>query len=115
MIDATETAHLVDAMRHADTDEAQVAERRLYQALFSNPLGRAVLMHLLAKNGVGAVRGPNRPGENRAYEDGRMDAALEIMNAAGFDQASAVGMVVTDNLEGQEHDDDRERDEPTIE
>jgi hypothetical protein len=111
MAETPEAAELINAMRQGD----DVATRKLYQKVFANPLGRAVLMHILADSGLGVLRGSAMPNDVRAYEDGRQDAALEIMQRAGFDQASAAVMVITDNLEGQEHDGDGHGSEPIVE
>lgn len=99
--DAPDHVALLAQLRQGD--EAAVA--RAYKDIFGTPIGRLVLMHLASANGVGAVRGPGLSPADRAYHDGRSDAALEIIATAGFDQASVAVMVIADNLEGQEHDD----------
>lgn len=87
-----------DRAAGADVDLSEV-----YSRLFGQPLGRLALAHFLALCGVGSRKGPGLSGDDRAYSDGREDAAIELMTLAGFDEASLVVAVMTDQLEGQTH------------
>jgi hypothetical protein len=93
-------AALIAAMRRRDPR----ALREAYRRTFANELGRLVLADILATAGIGMVRGKDIAPDQRSYHDGRHDLAVEIMNSSGFDQASAVVMTMTDDLQGAEHD-----------
>lgn len=78
------------------------AIREAYRRTFSGDLGRVVLAHMLKDAGVGAVRGPEIPAEERGYHDGRADGAIMAMNLAGYDQPAAVVAVMTDEMKGED-------------
>lgn len=98
-VQAWDSARLIALIRRGDDQAATEAYRRT----FGTDLGRLVLVHFLAECGVGRFQGP-ASNEDRQYEAGRMDAAVKLMNAAGYDQASAAVMVLTDDLEGSGHE-----------
>lgn len=89
-----DAARLIADVRRG-TPEA-VAEA--YKMTFGHPFGRFVLAHFAAACGVGGKLGVG----DLKYHAGRHDAAVELINLAGFDQISAVVAVMTDNLEGSD-------------
>ena len=95
---------LIAQMRAGDGDRAFEARRLLYRRTFSTESGRAVLADFLMSMGVGAIRGPDLSRDERTFADGQAAAALTLMNAAGFDQPTAVMLLLTEKLEGQNHD-----------
>ena len=107
MTDATDEAprSAIDAGRliadlRGRGERYEVAIREAYQLTFGSELGRLVLAHHLADSGVGQLLGR----EALEYHAGRHDGAIALMNLAGFDNASAVLMVMTDNLEGADYE-----------
>lgn len=78
--------------------------KALEQALdvtFRNDLGRLVLARFLIACGVGTpIGGAGVSDADLRYAVGRHDAALELADLAGFDAASIVTSLATDNLEG---------------
>jgi hypothetical protein len=97
-----DTANLIARFRAGD----DAAMRLAYRRVFDSDFGRLVLTDMLASAGVGQqYAGP--PDLYALGEHlGAHNFALGVMNLAGFDQASAITMVMTDQLEGPRHDDD---------
>jgi hypothetical protein len=96
------------------------ALEQAYRLTFGTEWGRQVLAHVLFEAGVGAERGPELRGKQRAWADGHAACAQRIMRRAGFDEASAAVMVLSDQLEGRDdepgsrpRDDDRDH-EPDL-
>jgi hypothetical protein len=86
-----------------------------YLQTFGNELGRLVLAHVAGLAGVGMKYGGAPDLWSLGYHMGGHDLALDMINRAGFDQASAISMVMTGRLEGPEHErsanlDDRDHD-----
>jgi hypothetical protein len=107
--EAATAAGIGDFDRHAVLaklragDEAAMAQA--YRETFAGQVGRLVLADILMNAGVGRRFGGALRGEELAYHQGGHDVALEIMDRAGFDPASAALMTITGLLEGR--DDER--------
>lgn len=70
--------------------------RRLFGRVFGDSEGERVLLYILTAVGGLAQPRPRMSGEDRAYFDGKRDAALEIMKLAGFSpQDLAARLIVT--------------------
>lgn len=96
-----EDAHaLIAQLRAGDEENIDVA----YQAVFGSELGQVVLAHMAAAGGVGRRYGGAPDLYSVGYHMGGHDAVLETMARAGFDQPSAISMVLTGRLEGSEHE-----------
>lgn len=81
------------------------AMTQAYRQVFGGELGRLVLAHILAEAGVGRRFGGELTAQALAYHQGGHDVALEILDRAGFDPASAALLTITGSLEGR--DDER--------
>lgn len=90
-------AHALIARLRAG-DEAAFAEA--YRITFGGDLGRLVLVDICAGAGVGQKYGGAPDLWSTGYHHGGHDLALDILTRAGFDQASAITMVMTEQLEG---------------
>lgn len=98
-----DAVRLIALVREGNEDAITEAYRRTY----GSDLGRLVLAHHAAECGVGQVFGASATSEERHYVAGQHDAAIRLMSAAGYDQATAVVMVLTDQLEPRTQTDDR--------
>lgn len=99
----------IAAWLRSDDEEAVKAA---YREVFDHPAGRMVLAHICAEAGVGQIyAGPPALFELGKHH-GAQELALEILATSGFDQASAITMVMTDQLEGTRHDPDDAFSEP---
>lgn len=76
------------------------ARKEAFQRVFGNELGRVVLAHIAADAGVGGRFGGVADLYSLGYHQGGHDLALELIEDAGFDQASVIAMVMTGQLEG---------------
>jgi len=81
-------------------------KRQAYQRLFASPLGRFVLADILTDAGV---FDPHEPADAltpdaRSWLAGRSAEALNIADLAGFSAHSLVVALMTQHLEGQNHE-----------
>lgn len=91
-------AAVIARLRKGDEAELALAYRRT----FGTDEGRFVLASILAEAGVGRKFGGDADAVQIAFHQGAHDCALEIMERAGFDPASAVLTVMTGHLEGRD-------------
>ena len=82
----------------------QAALAAAYLQTFGNELGRLVLADIAGLAGVGMKYGGAPDLWSLGYHMVGHDLALDMINRAGFDQASAITMVMTGRLEGPEHE-----------
>ena len=97
---AFDAARLIADVRKGEPE----AIAQAYQRVFGNDMGRLVLAHHLATCGVGGRFGPDLTDQQLRYAAGRHDAAIELATSALFDQAAIVVATLTDNLEGNSHE-----------
>ena len=93
-----DTHALIPRMRAQDEDAITEA----YRITFGSDVGRQVLADILATGGVGQCYGGSGDLYGVGYHQGGHDLALEILERAGFDQASAIAAVMTNQLEGRD-------------
>lgn len=87
--------------RLRDDDAEALAEA--YRLTFGTEWGRAVLADIAAKAGVGCKYGGTATDPySIGYHQGGHDLAVDLLTGAGFDQASAISMVMTGRLEGRD-------------
>lgn len=93
---------LIARLRAEEPEALQAA----YRIAFGGEVGRFVLAHILAQGGSGQPRGPDMGGEARAWWDGKMALAIEIMTLAGFDRfdAAVTTLAQSDQMEGRDHE-----------
>lgn len=92
--------HAVLAKLRGGDEEAM---RQAYRIVFAGEFGRLVLADIAAQAGVGRSFGaPELTAHALAYHQGGHDVAVEILDRAGFDPASAVLMAMTGHLEGRD-------------
>lgn len=89
--------HALIARLRAD-DEA--AREEAYRIVFGSQIGREVLADICLQAGVGGRYGGAPDLYSLGYHQGGHDLALEILARARFDQASAINMAMTGQLEG---------------
>lgn len=101
-IHPSEPEDLAARLRAGD-DEALT---QAYGICFGGQVGRIVLAHILRTAGLGKSRNHEIGLEGRAYEDGRLDNALEIARRAGFDQAAVIATELSTSyqMEGRTHE-----------
>lgn len=92
-----DSAALIARVRAQDSEA--IAEA--YRVVFGSDLGRLVLADICAMAGVGQKYAGPPDKWSVGHHLGGHDLALDILDRAGFDQASAVSMVMTGHLEGQ--------------
>lgn len=92
-------AHALIARVRAQDPEA-ISEA--YRRVFGHDLGRLVLADLAVMGGVGMKYAGPPDLWSLGHHIGGHDLALDIIERAGFDQASAVAMVMTGELEGRD-------------
>jgi hypothetical protein len=92
---------LIHLVRQSDPDAVQEAYRRT----FGSELGRFVLAHHASLNGVGHLWEGPLSADDSNYRHGAQDAALKLALTAGFDSSAMAVMVLTERLEGSDHDD----------
>jgi hypothetical protein len=95
-----DTAALIAAMRRGD----EAARTEAYRTLFGSELGRFVLMDIAASAGVGGKWAGASDPYSLGHHYGGHDYAIDILNVAGFDAASIVNMIITQELEGRDDD-----------
>lgn len=78
------------------------ALKEAYRIVFGNELGRLVLADMAAMAGVGMKYGGAPDLYSVGFHQGGHDLALDVIGRAGFDQASAISMVMTGQLEGRD-------------
>lgn len=79
------------------------AFEQAYKNTFGNTLGRMVLASFMADCGVGRpFRALGLSDAELRYAVGVHDAALDLAVKAGFDQASVIVALATDQLEGSD-------------
>lgn len=89
--------HALIARLRADDEEAR---QEAYRIVFGSQLGREVLADIALQAGVGGRYGGAPDLYSVGYHQGGHDHALEILDRARFDRASAIAMVMTGQLEG---------------
>lgn len=82
----------------------QAALDEAYRRVFGSDLGRWVLADMAAGAGVGQKYAGAPDLFSYGYHQGGHDLAIDFINRAGFDQPSAVSMVMTGQLEGRDDD-----------
>lgn len=82
----------------------------MYRRTFHTACGRFVLMHFSQSCGVGRKVG-GRQGHELSYAAGMHDAAIDLANEAGFDDAALIAASIL-NQDLIEEPDDERRDSP---
>lgn len=75
-----------------------------YRLTFANEWGRLVLTDIAATGGVAQRYSGPTDQFSVGHHLGGQDLALEIIERAGFDQASALAMTLTGQLEGPDYE-----------
>lgn len=92
-------SHALIARVRAGDSEA-LAEA--YRITFGHELGRLVLADVAQQAGIGGKYMGAPDPYSIGHHQGGHDLAVDLLNSAGFDQASAIAMTMTGQLEGRD-------------
>lgn len=79
-------------------DERQAYVDEAYRRVFAGDLGRFVLLHHLQSCGVGRRSGHAASIGELRYSSGMQDAAIQLANDAGYDEAALAAVLLTNDL-----------------